>query len=128
MASYMLLAAPVEHADAFNRMVNVRNGDSGDALKIRLSTTGQEPATYLCGGWPPADDEELVFYQSPAEHEFVPPEGWPILDGVTEQEVLDARAASEISVRSGPNSAVLPVAAMGALFADLGIQEIFGDP
>lgn len=129
--TYMLMAIPIAHKDAINRMINVRNNDSGDNLSARLGEriedqTGvyaNEPATHTYGGWY-AEGEELAFYQNLANTPFVPPEGWPILDGVTEQEVLDACEALIVVTITGEDTWETPELARNTLFDQLDVAVV----
>jgi hypothetical protein len=135
--TYMLMAIPIEHKDAINRMINVRNPDSGDNLSARLGEriedeTGvyaNEPATHTYGGWwtdtaPVAGD--LEFYTNLTIDPFVPPNGWedPVLDGVTEQEVIDACAALVVVSVTGEDDASTPELARQTLFDQLDVAVV----
>lgn len=122
MDSYAILAIPVGHANAINRVFNLINQDSGDNLAQPLGANGQEPATYKYGGWN-VTPEQVTLYQTLADNLPTPEGGWPYND-VTEQDAIDAASALEILVRSGPDGGSLPGAARDAMFAELGVAPI----
>lgn len=102
MSTYSLIIIPIAHAEAFNRMLNVIFNDSGDNLSRDASPDGKFPVTHKVGGAPlPVDF--LAFLHSMGTVPFVLPPGqsYPLPGGITEQNVIDARAAVSVETSSG---------------------------
>lgn len=126
---YQLFAVPIAYADKANRLFNQINQDSGDNLVVRYSANGQEPATYLLGGWPIDDATKATFPYSLSAEFDVDTEG--PAGAYTTQELVEAAEAMTGHVITDSDSTMVSVLADQAkavVCAAKGIQEIILEP
>lgn len=152
--AHLLLAIPEPHKDAMNRIINTYNidvkgiPDSGDNLAQPLGPPVRDgegnlvphpdgdpeeglkgysegPATYRFGGWAPESVEEQAFYTGLRENPFVPPNGFPLDGGITEEQSDAACAALEYFLRGGANTQALPEACRQAMYGDLDVRRVY---
>jgi len=108
--------APVEHAAACNRAANAL-GRPGDNFNVRLSASGEEPATHIGGC---AVETGLFMAAVAAAPEL--PEGMPWPEGL---DPADWQAvADHLGHHTAPVTAVSPPVLFAALLADRGLRRI----
>lgn len=107
---------PVEHAESCNRAANAL-GRSGLNFAVRLSPTGQEPATHLGG----SAAETALFLAAVAAAPDLP-------EGVSWPEELAAEdwqaAADHLVIASGPAATTSAVEQFAAVIEGRGLQRI----
>lgn len=108
--------APVDHAEACNRAANAL-GRSGMNFAVRLSPSGQEPATHLGGSAVETDAFLSVLSFAP---DLPPGMEWP-----GELALADWQAAADhLTVVSGPAGSISPSRQFGDMIAFNGLERI----
>lgn len=124
MTSYACNLIDMAHEGPMNRIMNDYYQDSGDNLSQPLSATGADPATHRYGGVY-VDDAWLAVFQNFDTAPYVPRDGYPLADGTTEQQALDAQAAFQCFVQTKQgDSSSLPTLAQVAMFSATGLKLI----
>ena len=96
MIHYTLITAPVAHVPALDALLSAALQDSVSLTAPLAPNSSDANFTHKWAGWN-TSAEQIAILAGLADYE---PAGWPIGDGITEQQVADALASPDFLIHT----------------------------